>query len=119
MRTLAEILEAKLPDNAGEDSFSMLPLFKGSDQPIREHAVSTAASGIPALRSGSWKYIAGPGGKSKEGEPARPVQLYDLASDLNEAKNLATDMPDKVSELQQLLERLITEGRSTPARNSQ
>ncbi len=114
MRTLAEILEAKLPDNAGEDSFSMLPLFKGSDQPIREHAVSTAASGIPALRSGSWKYIAGPGGKSKEGEPARPVQLYDLASDLNEAKNLASDMPDKVSELQQLLERLITEGRSTP-----
>ncbi len=49
MRTLAEILEAKLPDNAGEDSFSMLPLFKGSDQPIREHAVSTAASGYTSF----------------------------------------------------------------------
>ncbi len=38
--TFAEIFGQKLPDNAGEDSFSLLPLLQGSDQPIRNHAVS-------------------------------------------------------------------------------
>ena len=40
----------KLPDNAGEDSFSLLPLLQGEDKPIRQHAVSCAMSGVPALR---------------------------------------------------------------------
>ena len=44
LRTLADILGTKLPDNAGEDSFSLLPLLKGEDQPVRENAVSCAAS---------------------------------------------------------------------------
>ena len=35
LATIAEILGTTLPDNAGEDSVSLLPLFRGADQPVR------------------------------------------------------------------------------------
>ena len=42
------------------------------------------------------------------------MQLYNLAEDLAETNNLAAAMPEKVAEMQALLERVITAGRSTP-----
>jgi arylsulfatase A len=45
MATLAEILGSTLPETAGEDSFSLLPLLRGGQTPIRQHAVSCAANG--------------------------------------------------------------------------
>jgi len=107
LATLAEILGARLPDTAGEDSFSLLPLLRGVDRPVREHAVSCAANGVPGVRLGRWKLIAAGDGKAK-------VQLYDLAADPGETKNLAPEQPERVRELQALLEKLITDGRSTP-----
>jgi len=109
MRTFADVVGVKLPDTAGEDSFSLLPLLKGEDKPIREHAVS--ATGTPSLRIGSWKYIAS---ADSGGDRAQPVQLYNLADDLGETKNLAAALPEKVAEMKALLEKLITDGRSTP-----
>ena len=69
LRTLADILGTKLPDNAGEDSFSLLPLLKGEDKPIRPHAVSCAGAGTPGVRKGDWKFI--PGTKSGALQPRR------------------------------------------------
>lgn len=116
LATVAHILGTPLPAGAGEDSFSLLPLLQGADRPIREHAVSCAASGVPGLRLGSWKLILGPGsgGWSPGGDPSEPVQLYNLAHDLAETKNLAAAQPERVAEMRSLLERLITAGRSTP-----
>jgi arylsulfatase A len=116
LRTLADVFGSTLPENAGEDSFSLLPLLKGGRGPVREHAVSTSAGGVPALRSGPWKYIAAPGsgGRTAGAEAAQAVQLYNLAEDLGEARNLAEAMPERVAEMRVLLEKLITEGRSTP-----
>lgn len=116
MRTFADVFGTKLPDNAGEDSFSLIPLLKGDDKPIRENAVSTSSGGTPALRSGSWKFIPAPGsgGWGTGGDQSQPIQLYNLADDLGETKNLAAAMPEKVSEMKSLLEKLITDGRSTP-----
>jgi arylsulfatase A len=37
-----------------------------------------------------------------------------LAEDLGETKNLAGSVPERVVQMQELLERLITNGRSTP-----
>ena len=116
IRTFAEVFGMQLPDAAGEDSFSLMPLFKGDDKPIREHAVSTSIGGTPALRSGSWKYIPAPGsgGWGGGGDQSQPVQLYNLADDIGETRNLAAAMPEKVGEMKALLEKLITDGRSTP-----
>jgi arylsulfatase A-like enzyme len=116
MRTFAEIWGVKLPDNAGEDSFSFLPLLKGEDKPIRESGVSASVRGVPAVRKGSWVYIPIPdsGGWGKGGDQSQPIQLYNLTEDLGEKKNLAKSNPDKVSELKGLLEKMIAEGRSTP-----
>lgn len=115
-RTLAEVLETKVPDNAGEDSFSMLPLLRGEEKPIRDNAVSASSGGLPAVRLGSWKYIPGPGsgGWGTGGDQSQPVQLYNLADDLGETKNLAATMPEKVVEMKALLEKVVAAGRSTP-----
>lgn len=101
--TLADILGTKLPDNAGEDSFSFVPLLKGDDKPIRQHAISCAAAGTAGLRRGDWKFIAG----------AQP-ELYNLAVDIGETKNLAVKKPELLAEMKALLEKLITDGRSAP-----
>jgi len=101
--TLAEIWGTALPPEAGEDSFSFLPLLKGATQPTRTHAISCAAAGTPSLRLGNWKYIA-----------SQPAELYDLAADLGETKNLAEAQPARLAEMKALLEKLITNGRSSP-----
>ena len=121
MRTFADVFGKQLPDTAGEDSFSLMPLLKGEDKPIRENAVSASIGGTPALRSGTWKYIPAPGsgGWGKGGDQSQPVQLYNLADDISESKNLAGAMPEKVAEMKALLEKLITDGRSTPGAQQQ
>ena len=116
MATFAEALGTKLADNEGEDSFSLMPLLKGGTDPIREHAVSASIGGVPALRLGSWKYIAAPGsgGWGKGGEQSQPVQLYNLAEDIGETNNLAAKDTERLAQMQGLLENIIGKGRSTP-----
>lgn len=116
--TLADILQCPLEDDQAEDSFSFLPLLKGENAPIREHAISCSISGVPSLRRGDWKYIAAPGsgGWGKGGDQSQPVQLYNLSDDISEANNLAAKHPEKLQQMQTLLERLITSGRSTPGK---
>lgn len=138
MATFAEIVGDPLPDNAGEDSVSLLHLWRGADQPIRQYAVSHASSGLPALRDGSWKLIFGPGGggfnsannaanKNASGNAERPsapesdsrdttarVQLFDLAADLGETKNVAAQNPERVRQMTAVMEKLVGDGRSTP-----
>ena len=121
MATLAETLDAKLPANAGEDSVSLMPLLKGGDKPLREYAISHAMSGLPSLRKGSWKIIFGQKGGGFEGPPgtAATGQLYDLATDLGETKNLWQEQPELVAELAATMTRLVADGRSTPGEKQQ
>lgn len=116
MATFAEIFGAELPEGAGEDSFSLLPLLQGEDRPVRETSVSCSIKGVPSVRQGSWKYLAtrGSGGWGSGGDQSQPVQLYNLAEDLGETRNLAAENPDRLAVLQSLLEKIIADGRSTP-----
>jgi arylsulfatase A len=109
MATLAEVFGVPLPEAAGPDSFSFLSLLKGDDKPTRENAVSCASSGVPGLRKGSWKYIP-----ERDEKTGTDVQLYHLADDLGETKNLAAEKREVVAEMRDLLENLIVAGRSTP-----
>jgi len=113
LATLAAILGAKLPNDAGEDSFSLLPLLRGSDEPVREHAVSCAAGGIPGIRQGSWKLILSRDPNLPPGKPAPDIRLYDLAADLGETNDLSAMHPERVAQMRALYEKLIANGRST------
>ena len=115
MATIADILDLPLPEDAGEDSFSLLPILTGKNRAIRNQAVSCSMSGLPGLRLDHWKFIprGGSGGWSKGGEGDLP-QLYNLQEDLTESKNLARQNPARVLEMASLLEKLISDGRSNP-----
>ena len=116
MATCADIVGAKLPANAGEDSASILPLLKGADRPVRDAIVSHSYSGRFAIQRGDWKLIfgQGSGGFAKADTGPEPGQLYHLATDVAEATNVYSKHPEVVAELTALMEKLITDGRSTP-----
>lgn len=107
--TVAEVLGTKLEEGTGEDSFSLVALLKGKEEAVRRHAVNTAANGIPSVRDGEWKLIL-----AKDEVFGTPVQLYNLAEDVGERKNLANAEPRRVAEMSAMLEELISAGRSRP-----
>ena len=113
MATCAQITGAKLPDNAGEDSFSLLPLLKGEKSFGREAVVSHSSKGSFAIQRGQWKLIVEPGSGSGD-TAAEPGQLYNLAADIGETKNLYAQNPELVTEMTALLKKYIDDGRSTP-----
>jgi len=116
MATLADIFGVTLPDNAGEDSFSLLPLLKGEDKPIRENSVSCAFAGMPGIRVGSWKLIIGceppPGASQGWYLQGMKTELYNLADDLGETNNLIEKHPDRAKQMFALYEKLVHNGRS-------
>lgn len=114
LATIAAILDRPLPADAGEDSFSLLPLLRGGQEPIRRHAVSCASSGVPGFRDGPWKLILSAETQSPDAESAPTVQLYDLATDSGERINLAERAPERVTAMRAEFEGLIRRGRSTP-----
>jgi arylsulfatase A-like enzyme len=125
MATCAEILGAKLPDNVGEDSVSILPALVGeAKQPLREALVHHSINGSFAIRQKDWKLelCADSGGWSAPRPGAAgvrelpSVQLYDLRSDRAETTNVQARHPEVVSRLTKLLEKYVADGRSTPGK---
>lgn len=127
MATVAAILGTKLPDNAAEDSYNILPALVGEklEKPIRPATVHHSGKGHFAIRRGDWVLIEAPTGddnkepdwfKNLRGyEPHnQPGELYDLRQDLAERKNLYAEKPQIVSELKELLKAYRSDGRSTP-----
>jgi arylsulfatase A len=123
MATCADLVGAKLPENAGEDSVSLLPALLGTAKgPLHEAVVSHSINGSFAIRQGNWKLVLCPGsggwsdpkpGSAQEKRlPA--VQLYNYGEAVGEKKNLEAEHPEIVSRLTALLEKYVTDGRSTP-----
>src|SRR5690606_10677939 len=78
MATAAQITGFKLPDSAGEDSTSILPLLRGDDRGFeRPGVIAHAPNHAFAIRSGPWKLIFLPAEKD---QPER-IRLYNLAED--------------------------------------
>jgi arylsulfatase A-like enzyme len=106
--SFAALTDVKLPKTAAPDSLNVLPALLGEPhkKPLRESAVyhNGGTNGPFAIRKGNWKLIPNRAGNAKknQGEPAGP-QLFNLADDLPESKNLAANNPDKVKELEALL----------------
>lgn len=121
--TCAELLGERLPDTAGEDSISMLPLLTGRLNPAtRETVVNHSIQGKFAIRDKQWKleFCPGSGGwgaptddKAKEAD-LPTVQLYDMTADPREQKNVQADHADVVRRLTDVLQKQVNDGRSTP-----
>jgi len=123
MATCAAVLGVRLPEDAGQDSFNILPALLGEkrDEPIREALVSHSVFGVFAIRRGPWKLILecrDSGGWVKPRghgpKPGSPGQLYDLRKDPAEQNNLFDEKPEIVQRLTALLEQYKKEGRSAP-----
>ena len=130
MATVAAILEHKLPDNAAEDSVSILPALLGEPRkaPLREATVHHSARGKFAIRQGDWVLIDASSGDDNgaNGEPAwlksergytaheQPRELFNVREDVSQRHNLYADQPEIASRLSRLLKKYIDDGRSTP-----
>jgi len=121
LATLADLLDTPLPDGAGPDSFSFLPVLKGrqpDDQAIRPAIVMRPANrDSMMIRSGDWKLITQPGsgGFSKSPpitERTPQGQLYDLRKDPSETTNLYLKHPDIVARLQYEMQEIVDSGTS-------
>jgi arylsulfatase A-like enzyme len=121
--TCAEIVGARLPDNAGEDSFSFLGTLTGQGKSARDSIIHHSIAGAFALRQGPWKLALCPGSggwsaprdpeAKKQGLP--DTQLYRIgADDLAEQKNVQAENPEVVARLTAQLEKIVAAGRSTP-----
>lgn len=110
--TLAAIAGAteEPPQGAIPDSLDHSDALLGKSAQGRDTLVEHAGS--LSLRKGAWKYIAptkGPAMNFKTntelGNSPKP-QLYNLDEDPGERNNLANEFPDKVAELQELLQEI-------------
>ena len=128
--TLASVVGYTLPDDAATDSFDMLPVMLGMQEessPVRPHLLTQSFRGEFQIRKGNWKFLdhRGSGGNNyergaiakyslPEAEPDAAGQLYNLANDPGEKQNLYFKEAAKRDELQSLLEKLKSSGRSAP-----
>jgi arylsulfatase A-like enzyme len=117
--SFAALTGRRLAADAAPDSFNVLPALLGDSQRGRDHLVEYANA--LAIRRGAWKLIpadrvTGIVGPRRAGRNARSSapELYDLASDIGETKNLAPERPEVVAELTALLDKVRTGGRSRP-----
>ena len=120
--TLRDITGQPQEDLGGEDSFSLVPVFKGQPNGARQTLISHSIGGQFAIRKGDWKLClcAGSGGWSQPTEPQAKkqklssLQLYNLKNDPGERKNLAETNPELVETLLNLIVKEVSAGRSTP-----
>jgi arylsulfatase A-like enzyme len=107
--TAAEIAGARAP--AGIDGISMAAAFTGGAQKQHEYLYWEFHEGgfSQAVRMGDWKGVRV---KSR----AAPIQLYDLAQDLGETRDMAREHPDVVERIRQIMSDARTESREFPVR---
>jgi arylsulfatase A-like enzyme len=109
LASFAALTGQKLPEPAGPDSVNVLPALLDG-KPGREFLVEHAHSQMVALRQGTWKFIPAAGGAKKD-KPGGGAQLYNLATDLAETRNVAGEQPERVTEMQAMLKKIM--GRTT------
>ncbi len=134
LASFAALTGQTLAEADGPDSFNVLPELLGEkrQKPCRDHlVVQNNTGGAVALRVGPWKYIPGaPGGRAarrKKAEPGKPSeaapgkdipppagQLFNLADDIGETKDVAAGNPKRVAEMAARLREIQTKGRSRP-----
>ena len=108
--------------DGGEDSVDLVPLLRDGDPSnlaARPGIVHHSLDGMFAIRVGDWKLVEGLGSggftapkriRPADGRPT--VQLYNLAEDPTESRNIASERPEVVTRLQAILEVIRDDERS-------
>lgn len=132
--TTAAIVDHDLPNDAAVDSYNILPVLEGEkiEGMLRPYMLQqTTWEQFLSIRVDQWKYLdhQGSGGndydsdneawsmkpyKLPESDPEAPGQLYNLAHDPGETKNLYNKHPEIVKRLKTLLDQSVASGRSAP-----
>ena len=106
--SMAKLMGKKLEVGAGVDSQDYLDAFLGKDTKGRDYVIEFA--GALSVSDGQWKYIT-PNNKptynkltNTELGNSPEDQLYDLKEDIGEKNNVASEHPDIVAKLKQILE---------------
>jgi len=116
LASLAALTGRGLGPADAPDSFDVSRALLGKDRVGRDHLVEQA--GALSLIEGSWKYIEPSSGPAFERNTAIELgndpapQLYDLAADIGETRNLAAERPEIVRALAARLEKIRRDGRS-------
>jgi arylsulfatase A-like enzyme len=122
LASLAALTNQSLAPETAPDSFNVLPALLGESKTGRE--VLIEQGGPLAVRQGAWKLVvaqkAPPRKIALEDNDRQPLdtgaggglQLFNLADDLAETKNLADQQPDKTKELQEILRKARETGRT-------
>jgi arylsulfatase A-like enzyme len=90
--------------SAAFDGVNLLPYLRGTAKGSPHDTLYWRLGGMMAIRQGDWKLVKTRAGAFVDADPAvlsdlSGAELYDLAKDLGETKNLAASRPDKVKEL--------------------
>ncbi len=106
MATCADITGQSLAADCAEDSLSLLGVLTDPHATVRTDLIHHSQTGVFSLRAGDWKVIfetQGSGGwappAGSEPEPLTPGQLYNMADDPGEERNLWTERADVVADL--------------------
>ncbi len=122
MATIADIVGLTIPENAGEDSYSLYPILKGNQPKLysRGPVISHSSAGYFAIRDGKWKLnmLRGSGGSLKpvliEPKPGEAIyELYNMEEDPGETTNLYFEHPEIVKKLTLKITEIVKNGRST------
>lgn len=105
LATVADIIGAYLPDDAGEDSHSFADVLVNPESQFqRLPLMQQAGNGNYSITAGDWKLVL-LGDKTKE--------LYNLTNDPSEKNDLAETNPEIVKELLQKANNMVLNGRTT------
>jgi arylsulfatase len=97
--TLCEL--AGIESNAETDGLSLVPVIKGSDHAADHEFLYweyPATGGQQAIRMENWKGI-----RRNMFNGNLSIELYDLSSDIAETRNVATENPDIVREIERIM----------------
>ena len=105
--TLAELADTGCPTDT--DGISLLPTLLGRPEQQRKHEFLSwefhEGGSIQAVRMSRWKAVR-PFGK--------PLELYDLETDMGETQNVADNHPDVVAKIEKYLTTARTESKFWP-----
>lgn len=121
LASVASIVDAKIPDDAADDSYDMSKVWTAKAESPRQSIVHNTMSGRFAIRDGDWVLIAGKTGAHSKVpawfdkdrgylEDGLPGELYNLKLDVAQQHNLYSEQPEKVKELTALMDQIQAQG---------